>query len=235
MLLSDKTDWYGDPVIAGILTITGADTSEFAVDLSSYGALRLQSQSGNTFIQAYTEDDGPYINLSLDYSITGGNVCNVSGHLFPAGTPTSRSWYIGNDEHRWETVYLYTSPVVASDRNVKFNFDYDLSKYEQFFDSLRPISGKYKNGTSGRTHLMFVAQDVRDALTHAGLSSIDFAGYISSKPDIDDGDLDGDNTDIVRSLRYEEFIPLNTWEIQKLKQAVRQLQLELAELKGDNV
>ncbi len=234
-LLSDKTDWYGDPVIAGILTITGADTSEFAVDLSSYGALRLQSQSGNTFIQAYTEDDGPYINLSLDYSITGGNVCNVSGHLFPAGTPTSRSWYIGNDEHRWETVYLYTSPVVASDRNVKFNFDYDLSKYEQFFDSLRPISGKYKNGTSGRTHLMFVAQDVRDALTHAGLSSIDFAGYISSKPDIDDGDLDGDNTDIVRSLRYEEFIPLNTWEIQKLKQAVRQLQLELAELKGDNV
>ena len=82
---------------------------------------------------------------------------------------------------------------------------------------------------------MFVAQDVRDALTHAGLSSIDFAGYISSKPDIDDGDLDGDNTDIVRSLRYEDFIPLNTWEIQKLKQAVRQLQLELAELKGDNV
>jgi cell division protein FtsB len=41
-----------------------------------------------------------------------------------------------------------------------------------------------------------------------------------------------DNGNIVRSLRYEEFIALNTWQIQKLKQRVSALEATIALLQN---
>ena len=39
--------------------------------------------------------------------------------------------------------------------------------------------------------------------------------------------------DAYMSIRYTEFIPLNTWEIQKLKARVAELEKEIKELKGE--
>lgn len=93
---------------------------------------------------------------------------------------------------------------------------------------LIPKSFKYKNGTSGRTHFGFIAQDVEDALSSCGLTSLDFAGFckdIKTKPEYDDKNSyigekevidENGNPEYIYSLRYTEFISLITHMVQKL-------------------
>ena len=61
---------------------------------------------------------------------------------------------------------------------------------------------------------------------NAGLSTEDFAGILIDKDVTIGADEAGTDEDVhydeLYSLRYEEFISLNTWQIQKLKQKVSQ-------------
>lgn len=99
----------------------------------------------------------------------------------------------------------------GSDQNIK-NTILDIDQpYDNLFDLLKPVSYKLNKGTSNRIHTGFIAQDVKDAIESAGLTTQDFAGLI-----ITDKDEWG--------LRYDEFIALNTHEIQKLKQRVSELE-----------
>ena len=52
-------------------------------------------------------------------------------------------------------------------------------------------------------------------MDEVGLDTKDLAAYVAAT-------IDGDET--VLSLRYEEFIALNTWQIQKLKARVAELE-----------
>ena len=56
------------------------------------------------------------------------------------------------------------------------------------------------------------------ALEELGLTTADFAGLVKSPRE--DGGYD-------YFLRYNEFIPINTWEIQKLKTRVAELEARL--------
>lgn len=107
------------------------------------------------------------------------------------------------------------SGSIVSDRNLKNSIANIPTKYETLFDSLIPRTYKYNDGASGRTHIGMIAQEVKDAMEAAGISSTEFAAYIESI------DLDG-NT--VCGLRYEEFIALCINEIQKLKARVSELE-----------
>lgn len=42
---------------------------------------------------------------------------------------------------------------------------------------LQPVSFLFKDGTSGRTHIGFIAQDVEQAMSECGLTDLDFAGF----------------------------------------------------------
>lgn len=113
----------------------------------------------------------------------------------------------------------------ASDERVK-NSILPLStdaRYDTMFDALAPSVYKYNDGTSGRTHTGYIAQDVLAAVENAGLTSTDFAGYIKAK-EIDQET--GEETETCY-LRYEEFIALNTAQIQKLKARVAELETKL--------
>lgn len=90
-------------------------------------------------------------------------------------------------------------------------------EYSLLFDNLVPITYRYNNGTSDRKHVGFVAQDVETAINDAGLITQDFAGFIK--------DEEGEYY-----LRYEEFIALNTSEIQKLKRRILALENKIKEL-----
>lgn len=116
---------------------------------------------------------------------------------------------------RWDNIYATSGAVNSSDRKLKNNITEFTSQYEQFFDLLQPIKYKFINGTSGRTHSGFISQDVLSALTSANLTPTDFAGYCYDQCD--------DGTEVY-SLRYSEFIALNTWQIQKLKARVSELE-----------
>lgn len=115
-----------------------------------------------------------------------------------------------------EGTWKLQSGVAITSDLYKKNSIMDLSSnYEILFDNLHPIKYKYNDGTSDRYHTGFIAQEVEQALIIANLSTQDFAAYVL------------DTSTDVRSLRYSEFIALNTHEIQKLKKRVAELEAQL--------
>lgn len=116
-----------------------------------------------------------------------------------------------------------SSGSIVSDSARKHDILTIDSQYDILFDALRPVTYKYNDGTSGRTHTGFIAQDVLSAIQLASLTTMDFAAYIEAT------DVDGSS---VCGLRYEEFVSLNTWQIQKLKARVAELERIVATLQG---
>lgn len=110
--------------------------------------------------------------------------------------------------------------IVHSDVRMKNTISYNLDQYEKLFLALKPTRFKYNDGTSGRLHLGFLAQDVEEAMLGAGLKAIDFAALV--KNPVQEISEDG-ITDFRYGLRYGEFIALNTHMIQKLYQMVSEL------------
>ena len=48
--------------------------------------------------------------------------------------------------------------VVASDKNIKNNISYEIDKYDNFYQLLKPAYYKYNDGTSNRFHIGFIYQ-----------------------------------------------------------------------------
>ena len=110
-----------------------------------------------------------------------------------------------------------------SDKNIKNSIINLSDSYSSFFDNLTPRLFKYNDGTSNRYHTGFIAQEVKSALDIAKIDSKDFAGLV----------IFNQNTEAERwTLRYEEFIALNTSEIQKSKSRITELETRVAELEA---
>ena len=107
----------------------------------------------------------------------------------------------------------------SSDKNVKNSIEGFSQKYDDLFDKLSPCRYKYNDGTSGRYHTGFIAQDVVDAVEQSGLSTNDFAAVIHLQEPMKNG--------CEWLLRRDEFVSLNTWQIQKLKARVSELEGKL--------
>lgn len=140
-------------------------------------------------------------------------------------TSTADHYNLGTGTYRWYTVCgknssFDTSATTWSDRNAKQNITYDMAQYAAFYDALRPTPFMYKDNQSGRTHTGFISQDVEQALLDNGLTSTDFGGFVIER--IEEGEPER------YALRYEEFIALNTWQIQKLKARVAELERRMA-------
>ena len=150
---------------------------------------------GRKYIEfSYRREDGAFVSLNnIGFFHNGSPYCNLSG-----------------------TWTLNSSPIsTSSDRNNKDTISHISENYDAFFDNLLPVTYKLKNGTSGRLHTGFIAQDVKSALDSANIDTQNFAGYVSFEKDDKQTEL---------ALRYEEFISLNTWQIQKLKARVAELE-----------
>lgn len=123
------------------------------------------------------------------------------------------------------TWYTASSVIVDSDARVKKDIEDMNAKYNDFFDNIRPRTYRYIDGTSGRKHTGFIAQEVASALSLADIPTRDFAGYTESQI------LNENNQyETQCGLRYEEFISLNTWQIQQLKKRVADLEREVNRL-----
>ena len=112
-------------------------------------------------------------------------------------------------------------------RSIKNSIGYNLDKYDKLFMALKPSRFKYNDGTSGRFHLGFIAQEVEQAMEQAGLTTRDLAALI--KEPVQEVMEDG-ITDFRYGLRYGEFVALNTHMIQKLYHMV----MELYQQKGES-
>ena len=124
--------------------------------------------------------------------------------------------------HLYGTWVNNSGSAITSDLNKKNSIENLSQKYSSLFDKLRPVRFKYNDGTSNRYHSGFIAQEVRDAVKDAELNDDEFAAYI----EVEEWDKEEDNPKKSAYLRYSEFIALCVYEIQKLKQ-------ELKEIKGN--
>lgn len=106
----------------------------------------------------------------------------------------------------------------SSDKHLKKDINNLDEKYDKLFNNLQPVSFKYKDGH--RTHVGFIAQDVKEAMDKANISNEDFAAYCEDKKD----------SGVECSLRYSEFIAINTMQIKKLKDEVKELKEQINKL-----
>lgn len=117
-----------------------------------------------------------------------------------------------------------SSSNITSDANAKNTINEFGEEYDTFFDNLIPRTFKYNDGQSGRLHSGFVAQEVDEARSKSGIDRKNLALLCISN--------EGCQNE-AWGLRYDEFISLNTWEIQKLKKTIADLRKEIDDIKAD--
>jgi len=153
-------------------------------------------------------------------TVTNSIVCG--GRVRPA---TSDDVSCGTGTYKWSAVYAKTGQIQTSDRKEKENILTLTDIHKRLFMKLIPVSFTFVNGTSGRTHIGFISQDVEDAMTELGMTSLDFAGFcrdVKTKEVIDENgkkievpDLDEyGNEQYLYALRYEEFIGIISYVLQ---------------------
>ena len=146
---------------------------------------------------------------------SAGRVMVGSAGLIPL---TGSSLKLGGPSYKWTEVFADTGTINTSDRNEKKNIDDIDERYVNLFEMLMPQSFMYINGTSGRTHIGFISQDVEEAMKEVGLTSLDFAGFCKDEIENEDG-----TTSTIYGLRYSEFIALNTLMIQRTRNELSEL------------
>lgn len=154
---------------------------------------------------------------------------------------------LGSGSYRWKQLFATTATISTSDRNLKKDIHQLTDTHLDFFLKLQPVSFLFKDGESGRTHIGFIAQDVEQEMSECGLTDLDFAGFCKDQKvevffeEDENGDKiekerpildENGNPDYIYSLRYEEFIALNTYVIQKLWKRVDAVEKENIETKN---
>lgn len=128
---------------------------------------------------------------------------------------------LGQDESNKTNVLAGTwandggSIITSSDRRLKNSIKEFDSRYSKMFDLLIPKLFKYNVGESDRYHAGFIAQELDDAMYKAGISRKEFAGLCISAKDTPEESW---------GIRYEEIIPILTYEIQNLKKRIKELE-----------
>ena len=168
-----------------------------------------------------------------DFKIGRGHgpaVMSASGFTGEGGTAPNRrylSWdpgYVyatteqgGDDLYRSWTAIL--AAAVNSDEKIKNNITpLNDEKLENFYNKIQPKSFYYNSGYGKTTELHYgvIAQDIIKA---------------EKECNINDSAIVFHDLDQPLAVRYNEFIALNTWQIQKLKQRVTELENEIKEIK----
>ena len=202
--------------------VNGSYTRTITLTASSQGS-KLSPATNNTYqigeynyqfreIFAYYFCGGlrNYTSSSNYQSIDWDNQNN----FYPSTTNTVS---LGTSNKQFKNIYgqnIYVNGTAVSSDKRKKEYITPLDwRYEEFFRLLEPASFKYKDGTSGRKHTGFIAQEVEEAQHKAGLDDKDLAVVVK----------DEENN---YYLRYEEIIAVQTKVIQNLMAKVETLEAE---------
>lgn len=210
---------YGDTIYlyddagktAGTISTTGATSTSKRKIVIKSGAIEFNASDGNVYMES---GGGEYLHIQA-----GGDIVCGLADFVPNNTET---WSLGSSLKSWNDIYAVNCACDCSDLNKKHDVVYDITKYDDFFDALRPISFSFNNGKSGRTHIGLGAQDVEQALLDCGLTSMDFAGLVKAEKKDSGGSANEGEYDYF--LRYGEFISLLIEQVQKLKTRVARLE-----------
>ena len=223
----------GNKVIdSGIVSITleaGETTSKrVSMSYSMYADQGVQFHNYNdtdyywsNLVENTSEPQSPVNTVGYFSQTTSAKNLYVTGDLLPSTKSTSEKtgYNLGSSNYLWNTVYARTSSINTSDRNKKNTIQPLSEAYEQIFDSLKPVSYKFNVSNNNRTHIGLIAQDVKESIENAGLTTQDFAGYC---------EWTDEEGNVGCGLRYSEFIALTIDQTQKLKQRVTELEERIA-------
>ena len=193
-------------ITASALTMNGG-----TVDLKMNGGSRvLMGKTYDDFGIASAEYDGEYgerLGLRTNGIVYENNGLGQMPIVFSSASHLlTGEWYINN---------LGSSAAVTSDRAKKNYIEPQPEVYSKIFDKLNPVTFKYNNGTSDRTHTGFIAQDIEEAVISEGLTTKEFAAVCF--------DTDEQGNKINYGVRYEEIVSLCVHEIQALKKKISKL------------
>ena len=179
---------------AGSFTLEGASSySGQAVSIDS-GAIALEAQYGAVYLSG---SGGAFIDINTRIS------CGDDITPSRAGSASC-----GTAAYPWSDVYAETGEVSTSDETLKNSIEPLPDKYVTMLDQIVPKRYKINNGTSGRYHVGFIAQDVEQAMTLAGVDALEFGGWIKNE------DQSGNP---IYMLRYTEFIAILWAKIKQLE------------------
>ena len=203
-----------------ILDASGRTIGEFTVENTGLRGLKSITLSSEAVFIDVTDPDGEISLQTRDTGIGIGTneIITITGDLRPR---EDDYYWIGSSSRAWSDIYLVNDPTIVSDKSKKTSISYEMGLYEEFFDALKPATYLLKNGTSGRTHIGLISQDVEEALFASNLTSFDFAGFIKSPVLDKNGKETGEYN---YALRYGEFIALCIDQIQKLKSRISKME-----------
>lgn len=221
-------------VAADGVTITNASGSRLTIDGGQINANSLYVSAANVtgtlsagnlrlnglLAAYYGSSIYGYLGATTAGSLPGTALCDstLNNYIIAATSGVRMSYH---DTHQiWVAsngCWSSSEMAVYSDRRLKNSICYDMGRYDPFFDRLRPAFFKLDGeGKDAKYRLGFVAQDVLRAALDSKLSQDDIA-------------LLGRSENGYLGLSYGEFTALNTWEIQKLKRRVADLERKIAQ------
>ena len=179
-----------------------ASTADYKMTLESK-AMELNATSGNLYLSG--NNGRSALNFDYDFIDCRGDFAPNADNRYNLGAPN----------FVWSTIYCSTNELNGSDRNIKNSIEALPEKYVRMFELIEPKRYKLNNGTSGRYHTGFIAQEVEAAMQDCGITSQDFAGWAKAKLD------DGSETYF---LRYSEFIPILWAKVREQEARIRRLE-----------
>lgn len=187
----------------GSIEITSTTTGVGLEFVTNRGGMRMTS-AGNWWVDT--------TNCSFGTTSTGRFSFSDSPTPSSDGSVT-----LGRSTVRWGDVYSVNAAINTSDLNFKKDVEYGLDRFLSVFDALRPVSFKFIDGQSDRTHMGIIAQDLEETLSELNIPTKDFAAFIKSWG-IDE---ETKESGYRYAIRYGEFIPLLIYQVQKIKEALK--------------
>lgn len=193
----------------GTIQTTYASSSDYKLDISS-SAMELFAEDGSLFIASGWDRTNKY-HASIEVDGNSEEV-QIKGGVIPNA---DNVYDLGSPNFVWSAIYCSTNELNGSDRNIKNSIEALPEKYVRMFDLVEPKRYKLNNGTSGRFHTGFIAQEVEDAMRACGIDSQEFAGWAAAKR------KDGSETYF---LRYSEFIPVLWAKVREQEERLKRLE-----------
>ena len=197
-------------VEANDINITGGSLrmeTEYNSESGHYDYVDISS-SGSMSIGMITSQDG-VMGIRLRPSSIGVFSANSDTKMIGLAASTNTGWL-------YNTWYTSSNAVVTSDVNKKNTIEPQDELYSDIFDKLRPVTFKYNDGNSDRTHLGLIAQEVEDAVLSTGLTTKEFAPVCYN--------IDEYGNKVDYGIRYAELVSMCIHEIQKLKNRIALLE-----------
>ena len=187
--------------VSGSISIQPASTSDEAIRFESEGGMALDAMGGTL----YLESRGRIM-------LNPGTEVECQGDFLPG---RDDRFPLGASSARWTDVYAVNGTIQTSDANQKNSIEPLPAQYVAMLDQITPKRYKLNDGQSGRYHVGFIAQDVEAAMAAAGITDMEFAGWIR--------DVDADGNEVYM-LRYNEFMAIILAKIKALEQKLTTLE-----------